>query len=292
MALGQLLPPALRASSTTAAVPAAPSLAPTKSGRLDLGVVVGADHDRRARAGQGADDVPQASGHVLERAVRQLGRRAARPACATPASRPAAGRARPAPRSARTRDRSRSGLPARRMPGRPRRRQTAAGGEDQRSRHEPPAQRRRPRRGAALGRALVRLGLAWASARLRFALIGGTAGSSWRPQRSQITSASDTPCASAIGLRPRAHGSAASGRSSHRARSSSSSAPSSAGPRCSSERSTALTTSSCLSLRRTTHIGWPEPRRACGQKGEIPAQALVCDVPGRGMRKAPAGRRS
>src|SRR6478736_960387 len=49
-------------------------------------------------------------------------------------------------------------------------------------------------------------------------------------------------------------GSSASGSSSQRARSSASTAPLSAGPRCSSERSKARRTSSCLSLNRTTHM--------------------------------------
>src|SRR4051794_31509531 len=79
-----------------------------------------------------------------------------------------------------------------------------------------------------------------------------------------MTSASETPCLLASASTS-PQGSWASGRSSQRARSSASSAPSSAGPRCSSERSTALTTSSCLSLNRTTHIRPPSDPLDCRQ---------------------------
>src|SRR3954452_5405728 len=116
--------------------------------------------------------------------------------------------------------------------------------------------------------------------------MGGTAGSSWRPERSQITSASETPCLLASASTS-PQGSWASGRSSQRARSRASSAPSSAGPRCSSERSTALTTSSCLSLNRTTHIRPPSDPLDCrqaralnGRKGKRPA---TCGLRSRGM---------
>ncbi len=74
------------------------------------------------------------------------------------------------------------------------------------------------------------------------------------PVRSQITSASEMFWRRAT-ISTSSQGNAASGRSSQRARSRASIEPRSAGPRCSSERSSALSTSSCLSVRRTTHIG-------------------------------------
>src|SRR5215211_5015991 len=76
------------------------------------------------------------------------------------------------------------------------------------------------------------------------------------PERSQMTSASEIPWRFAASLTS-SHGSCASGRSSHRASSRASSAPRSAGPRCSSDRSTALSTSSCFSVSRTTNIAAP-----------------------------------
>ena len=61
-----------RAISSTAAVPPAPSLAPTKPGQV-LGVVVRGDDDRRLAARDPPDDVAQArvAGHVLEAPARE-----------------------------------------------------------------------------------------------------------------------------------------------------------------------------------------------------------------------------
>ena len=75
-------------------------------------------------------------------------------------------------------------------------------------------------------------------------------------QMSQITSASEMPWRRAM-ISISSQGSSASGSSSQRARSRASIEPLSAGPRCSSERSSALRTSSCLSVRRTTHMRVP-----------------------------------
>ena len=66
------------------------------------------------------------------------------------------------------------------------------------------------------------------------------------------------------------HGSCASGSSSQRASSSASSAPRSAGPRCSSERSIALRTSSCLSVSLMTHMRLPLGR--CQVDGDAMAR--------------------
>jgi CPA1 family monovalent cation:H+ antiporter len=74
-----------------------------------------------------------------------------------------------------------------------------------------------------------------------------------RPLRSQITSASEMPWRRATSATS-SQGSSASGSSSQRARSSPSNAPCRAGPRCCSERSNALNTSSCLSVILTTHM--------------------------------------
>ena len=105
--LGRLALRSARAISSTAAVPPAPSLAPTKPGQVLRVVVRGERRSRACAAGDAADDVAQArvAGHGLDAPAREPLAQAVGELARAAASPPGAARARPGARGPPTRAR-------------------------------------------------------------------------------------------------------------------------------------------------------------------------------------------